>query len=195
MPTLMVARLAFLSTALVFLSSPLAGTAEQPVVTEALTTSGQAVVGEKAPFLSGWTLDGHVFNIEKPFCDPKVRSVALVFWATWCLPCREGIERLNVAAVRLREAGVSVVLVNYGESEETVRNFFGGRDCAFPIVLDRFKISEAYYIMSDRSGGSLPRTVLICSDGIVAAIYGAEGRDYVDNVITTGELECEDVFR
>jgi len=127
-----------------------------------------------------------VFNIRKPFRNPEVRCVALVFWATWCAPCKEGIEKLRAAADRLKSAGVHVVLVNFGESESEVRSYFEGQDSGFPVVLDRFMNSQSTYIMSNKTGGALPRTVLLDRDSKVVAIFGAEGKDYVDRVVACG---------
>jgi len=156
---------------------------EPPLVTESLSSSGKAVVGEPAPFLSGWTLDGKVFNTRKPFRDAEVRCVALVFWATWCVPCIEGIDLLSTAHEHLEEAGVQVILVNLGQSEAIVRAFFEYRNKVFPVVMDRFRIAESEYIVSDNVNGSLPRTVLIGSDGTVKAIFSVEGGDYVERII------------
>ncbi|MBK8015295.1 MAG: redoxin family protein [Betaproteobacteria bacterium] len=152
------------------------------VVTESLTASGQARVGAPAPWLAGWTLDDKVWNLRKAFADTMTDRVALVFFATWCAPCREGIRQLAARAADLRAARVSVVLVNYQEDAPRVRGFLDGPP-AFPVVVDRFGACETAYLRSGDDQVRLPRTVVVGRDLAVRAIYGAEGPDYVDRII------------
>ena len=146
--------------------------------TESLQTSGQTVVGEDAPWLSGWTLVDEVFNTQKVFNDESINRVALVFWASWCAPCKKGIKELNKHSAEFNEHGIKVVLVNSAESEEAVREYCGENGQLFTVVLDPYSKNRETYMPSP-----LPKTVLIGRDGKVEAIFGKEDTDYVQRII------------
>lgn len=150
--------------------------------TESLSFSGSAIVGEPAPWLSGWTLEDKVFNINKPFEDESVDRLVLVFWATWCKPCRKGIAQLTANQPELEEAGIRIVLINLGEKEDKVREYLEDNPQPYTVVLDPFEKSVDTYL--DIHGtATLPKTVLIRPDGVVEAIFGSEDEDYVQRII------------
>jgi thiol-disulfide isomerase/thioredoxin len=151
--------------------------------TESLSRSGEASVSEAAPWLSGWTTDERVWNLKRAFADSLTTRVALVFFATWCPPCREGIARLTARASELHAAGVDVVLVDFKEDAQKVKRFVGAAP-AFPVVLDRFGTTEKTYLRIGDGPVRLPRTVVIGRDGIVRAIFGSEDKDYVDRILS-----------
>ena len=154
------------------------------IETEMLTTCGRAGVGEQAPWFSGWTLDGHVFNVLKPFSDGNADRLVLVFWATWCSPCRLGLQRLIGAAELFEEARISVALVNLGEQESVILDFFNGRKPNYPIVLDPFQNSAEAYLVREDGSLTLPVTALIGKEGTIESLMGAEGDDYIKRILT-----------
>ena len=145
--------------------------------------SGEAVVGQPAPWLSGWTLDDQVFNLKKAFEDPAVTRVAFVFWATWCAPCKEGMKRLCSAKARLEAAGLSVVLINVEEQADAVKNYLRKTPLTFPVVLDPYGRAKTPYLDDGNGSLSLPRTVIVGRDGKVIRIIGSEGDDYIEQII------------
>jgi len=150
--------------------------------TETLSRSGEASVSQAAPWLSGWTTDDRVWNLKRAFADSLTTRVALVFFATWCPPCREGIARLTAHASELRASGVGVVLVDSKEEAQKVRRFVAASP-AFPVVLDRFGTTERTCLRVRDGPVRLPRTAIIGRDGAVQAIFGTEGKDYVDRIL------------
>ncbi|MBK8015303.1 MAG: redoxin family protein [Betaproteobacteria bacterium] len=112
--------------------------------------------------------------------------MALVFFATWCAPCREGIRQLAARAADLRAARVSVVLVNYQEDAPRVRGFLDGPP-AFPLAIDRFGDSEPWYLRTGDDQVRRPRTVVIGRDIVVRTIHRAEGRDFVGRILEDGD--------
>lgn len=150
--------------------------------TESLPVSGQAALARPAPWLAGWTLDDQVWNLKKAFTDTSTKRIALVFFATWCAPCRHGIGRLAERAADLKAGGVQVVLVNFQEEGVKVRGFVGASP-AFPVVMDRFGASEKSYLRTGDGPVILPRTVVVGRDLAVQAIFGAEGEDYVERIL------------
>lgn len=151
--------------------------------TETLTNSGTATVGAAAPWLAGWTLEDQVWNLRKAFADTSTDRIALVFFATWCAPCKQGVMQLTARAADLKAGGVSVVLVDYQEDAAKVRGFLGDKP-TFPVVLDRFGACEQSYLRTNGDQIRLPRTVLIGRDMKVQAIFGSEGGDYVDRLLS-----------
>ncbi len=174
-----------LCTALMPCREALAGrpAVEDAALTESLVSSGSATVGAAAPWLAGWTLGDQVWNLRKAFADTSTDRVALVFFATWCAPCKQGVMQLTDRAADLKAGGVSVVLVDYQEDAARVRGFLGDNP-AFPVVLDRFGASEQSYLRTNDEQARLPRTVLIGRDMKVEAIFGSEGGDYVDRLLS-----------
>jgi thiol-disulfide isomerase/thioredoxin len=149
-----------------------------------LVKSAGAQIGQPAPWLAGcWTLEGQPFNVQLPFAEPGVQRLALVFWATWCPNCRAGIAVLNRAADELRRAGVKVVLVNIGETNEAIRNYLARNPTTFSIALDFYaNAKDTYLDVKEDKNMELPRTVIIGRDGVVRRIIGEEGEDYVAKV-------------
>ena len=150
--------------------------------TVALSQSGKARAGEPAPWLAGWTLANETFNLSKAFKDPSVARVALVFFATWCAPCKAGILKLTAASKDLQAAGVRLVLVNFQDKTEDVRRYLEGNGLAAEVLLDPFGRTRDVFLDPSGDKVELPRTVLVGRDGKVQAIFGEEGDDYVDRV-------------
>jgi len=159
--------------------------AETESETESLQISGQAFVGEKAPWLSGWTMSGDVFNIDMPFKDKSTKRLVLVFWTTWCIPCRRGMSMIEGAADTLNKSGSVVVMVNFGEGREMIRKYLKKYSVSFPVVLDRYKRTEKTYLSDVKNNKvSLPKTVIIDPDRKVKAIFGREGDDYIERILS-----------
>jgi peroxiredoxin len=152
-------------------------------VTESQPQCGEAVVGELAPWLAGWTLDEEEFNVRKPFEDPRFQRLALVFFADWCIQCRVGISQLAAQANRIDSNGVYVALVSVRDAPKRARRFLRGLEIPFPIVLDPAGESEKTYLGAKNGKYFLPRTAIISREGHVEAIFGREGDDFVDRVI------------
>jgi len=157
--------------------------AARPDSTESLATVGRVTVGDAAPWLAGWTTDDRVFNLRRALDDSTTARLALVFWATWCAPCRVGIAMLDAARDELADAGVAVVLVNAAEDAATVQAYLDANPAGFPVLMDRFGQNCDRWLNEPGGGFRLPRTVLVERDGTVGAVFGAEGRDYVERII------------
>ncbi len=170
-------------TVCALLAAPTAAGAGEALVSEQLARCGEAAVGEEAPWLAGWTLDEQVFNIAKPFAGDDVERLVLVFWATWCQPCRRGLVELAANADRLDAAGAHVALVNVGEDNATVAGFLDKTPLPFEVVLDPYRNSVDTYLLRPDGRTALPLTVVLDRDRTVRRVIGAEGHDYVDLIL------------
>ncbi len=85
-----------------------------------------------APDLTLPKLDGG----EVTLSDYHGQVVIMEFWATWCGPCRMSTPSLEAIYRRYRDKGVTVLLVNAGETPDVIRVWAKRRFTA-PILLDQ----------------------------------------------------------
>ena len=163
------------------------------VKTELRNQAGTAKVGQDLPRLVGYPLGAtqpwvsHRMYAKLP---PKTKGVAVVVFATWCKPCVKGIKVLVHSQERLAKAGISVVLVNFGEDAETVEPWKQtiGIPEDFTLILDEWG-AEAAKLGVKNPSARLPLTVITDQRGKVTAIFGEEGDDYLSQVIRAASGE------
>ncbi|MCL2261213.1 MAG: redoxin family protein [Fibromonadales bacterium] len=111
------------------------------------------------------------------------KRVALVFFATWCIPCREGVVRLRDNQAELEKHGVLVVLVNagekkfdYGAIEKWAKDSGHGK---WPVVLDKFgNILKNTGLNTGSEEMVFPKTILLDNQLKPLLLIGAEGKDW-----------------
>ena len=95
------------------------------------------------------------------------RVVVMEFWATWCGPCRYSTPSLEAVSRRYRDRGVTVLLINEGESAERVRAWAKRRFTA-PILLDEDeRVGQRYRVEA------LPALFIVDQSGRV--VHAHEG--------------------
>jgi thiol-disulfide isomerase/thioredoxin len=100
-------------------------------------------------------LDGDAVTLS----EQRGKVVIMEFWATWCGPCRYSTPSLDVIYKQYRDRGVTVLLINEGESADRVRAWAGQRFTA-PILLDQAgEIGRLYHLRG------IPRLFVIDQDG------------------------------
>jgi thiol-disulfide isomerase/thioredoxin len=85
------------------------------------------------------------------------RSVVLLFWATWCGPCKRSLPRLTDWA---KTHGADVIAIT-NEAEDTVTGFLGKfGPFPFPIAFDRSGVGDLF------GASAFPTFVLVDGAGV-----------------------------
>lgn len=93
--------------------------------------------------------------------------VVLNFWSISCYWCRQQLPYLENVA-KQNEAGIKVIAINMADNAENIQKFFGDYEPSMIIALDEKREAFVDYCLAyNNSGGSIPFTFLIDSDGSV----------------------------
>ena len=75
------------------------------------------------------------------------QKMVVVFWATWCAPCKVELNRLNTMMAKGEIKSNELIAISIQESAETVNQFLQKNPLQFLIALDESgKISETYKV-------------------------------------------------
>ncbi len=143
MPPEKLPKIAIISAVAIFLllSAPTAQSAEEPAPISLTTLEGETV--QLADLTAG-------------------KPTLLVFWATWCGPCRAEIPKINEAYSRFGDQGLGVLAINPGirDSLRKVRHYVGRFKPHYPIYFDSKQATRAAYSLM-----GTPTIILIDADG------------------------------
>jgi peroxiredoxin/outer membrane lipoprotein-sorting protein len=116
----------------------------------------------------------------------KGKTVMLVFWTSWCKPCRRQLADIQKLNQELGPKGL-VVLGFDDEDGETVEKFFKANGYSFPTLLDpNHAVHEAYGVTW------APTEVIIGRNGKIAAYFiGARRADELRSAVTAAGLKEE----
>lgn len=155
---------------------------------EEVPRSGDAVVGETAPWFATWSPEGDVVNRTTLLAGID-RGGVLVFAASWCAPCLEGIDRLAEATASGVLDGIRVGVVIVEQDAEPLAHRVGAAASGWYLLHDRFFVAaESFGVAARGDGGgelALPLTVVFDRQGTVTSIIRAEGADYVDRIVSS----------
>ena len=125
------------------------------------TSQIPAVDTGPAPAIVGTTLTGEPFDLATYRGTP----VVLIFWASWCGPCRK--ELPAIAAFAKAHPEIAVIGVDYQDDVAEAKAFADKHGATWPSVVDDGPIGAAYKVPG------LPATYLIDAQGqIVDRILG-----------------------
>jgi len=109
------------------------------------------------------------------------KRVVFAFFATWCVPCKEGLARMSRNAAELEKRGILVILINIGESDygkidEWAKTYFKEQ---WLLSFDSFQnLPEDFGLSKRGSVMPLPRTLLLSPDLKPLMLLGEEGDDF-----------------
>ena len=108
--------------------------------------------------VAGKTLTGTTVSLAALHGHP----VVMVFWASWCGPCRAEQPQLNAAYTKWQAAGVRFLGVDMLDDDAAARAFQQTMDIAYPSVVDSNANIAAGYLIP-----AAPALVLIDRGGQV----------------------------
>jgi thiol-disulfide isomerase/thioredoxin len=148
--------------------APEAGTGQVEQV-----SPGVAVVPEgqrqPLPAFTGKTLD----NQELDLASLRGRPLVLNFWASWCGPCRQEQEALELASKELARRGVRLIGVNIRDDRGAAASYLEEFKVGYPSLFDRPAVLAARLGALGPQLGP-PYTLVVDADGrVVAKVGGA----------------------
>lgn len=150
------------------------GDGEERLKSEA-AESGLAT-GQRAPGFAGEDLGLVGLDAPASLDEYRGRALWVVFWATYCEPCKEEEPDL-VAMFEAHEAdGLVIVAINVGEPLEDVRDYAVARRLPYPIAIDADAQAQAAY-----GAIGTPTHYFVDADGII--------RDRAFGRLTRAEME------
>ncbi len=101
-------------------------------------------------------LQGNLVSLSKL----QGKIIILNFWSTWCKPCVAEMPALEKLHKQYREGNLAVLMINFGESKEKVKDFIKQNHLSLNVLLDPTKkVSRQYRTFA------LPTTYFLDRDG------------------------------
>ena len=109
------------------------------------------------------------------------KRVVFAFFATWCLPCRDGLRLLSEKNEELKKHGILVVLINVGENDYVKTGKwieeYAKKD--WLLGFDKFSnLPENFGLSKHGAEMPLPATLVLDSDLRPLMLIKREGDDY-----------------
>ena len=125
------------------------------------TDATHVAVGDRAPQITGTTLDGGTFDLASLAGHP----VLVNFWGPSCVPCRDEFPLLEAKLAQHAGDGFAVVGVLTDDPPDPARAFVAQYGATWPTVLDPDQALKATYRVAAR-----PQSYFIDASGIVRSI-------------------------
>jgi len=115
------------------------------------------------------------------------QNVLLVFWASWCPPCRTEMASLQRLHDNSAVQNLKILAVNVGETEEQVALFADRQQLSFSILLDAVSdVQQSYGVYQ------LPLAFLVDDQGrIIARHFGLRDWNSSDVIAELNQLGGE----
>jgi len=120
-----------------------------------------ADVGEECPKFTLKIIDGE--KVQSDAIKGK-NPLLLVFWATWCSPCKEKIFELKKIYSEFQPKGLKIIAINpcINDSLKKVKRFIKKHKISYPVFLDEGSIITKRFKIN-----GLPTIVIVNKDGII----------------------------
>jgi peroxiredoxin len=118
----------------------------------------EPIIGQPAPALAATELDGQTFDLGKL----RGKVVLVNYWATWCLPCRKEMPRLDAFYRRYRDRGLEFIGISIDRQQDREKVRKTMRVLAYPAAMAN-DISENGFGKTE----AVPTTFVVDSSGIV----------------------------
>lgn len=129
-----------------------------------------------APPFTLTTADGRTVSLD----SLHGQVVLLDFWATWCVPCRQFLPRLQKLAADLHNQPFTLLSVSWDEDSDAWKQYIAANHMTWPQVLDdTHQFSNSYGVES------LPHYFTIDADGALQSEVVGVGADDIETRIRT----------
>ena len=140
----------------------------------------------KVPPLAGTPLDAAAQDLSgrEIRIAPAGRVLVVDFFASWCLPCRAQLPRLDLLARELGGRGLEVYAVSFDEDREALLDFTREVPVGFPVLWDRGGERLSGPLRIER----LPTTFLVDDKGTIREVevgYDAQEGDALEAKVRT----------
>jgi peroxiredoxin len=121
-------------------------------------------VGDPVPEFSLKDTDGNIVSSD----SLKGKPYAIAIFATWCPPCRMELQALEKDVWQpLKERGVSIVGINYGDEDaQLISTFAGELGVTFPMLVD-----ETGSFRQKAGVSMVPQSLVIGPDGRILDLH------------------------
>ena len=124
-----------------------------------------------APPFALTTLDGKPLTLDGLHGE----VVLLDFWATWCVPCRQFLPRLQKLAADLKDEPFTLISVSWDEDPDAWKQYIVSNHMSWPQVLDAgHAFSNSYGV------DALPHYFTIDADGALESEVVGVGDDDIE---------------
>lgn len=119
----------------------------------------ESLTGQRAPDFTLKDLAGKSFTLS----SQKGKVIILVFWASWCPPCREELQSLNKLYRMYKSRRLAIIAVSSDRSLAAVKEFVAQNPVDFEVIFDeKLAVSRDLY-----KAFMVPTTFIIDQRGII----------------------------